>query len=176
MAPASERADPAVRARKVGQWSKRAPYGYVLRKQSLVLGGTEARETVRWLFNEYANTTASVAALARSLNARQVRTVEGGAWHETTVYRILTSPVYCGHMAKRRKLAGVPRGVSPYSARHSFAVQALEAGIGERQIADVLGHTTTKYVFWYSADVRSKPGYLNGIADHVHRRREGEKP
>jgi integrase len=74
------------------------------------------------------------------------------------------------------KACGVPRGVSPYSARHSFAVEALEAGIGERQIADVLGHTTTKYVAWYGADVRAKPGYLNGIADQVLRRREGEKP
>jgi hypothetical protein len=97
----------------------------VLRKQSLVLGGTEARETVRWLFNEYANTTASVAALARSLNARQVRTVEGGAWHETTVYRILTSPVYCGHMAKRRKLAGVPPVIIARDTHDRLIEQAL---------------------------------------------------
>jgi integrase len=53
---------------------------------------------------------------------------------------------------------GVPKRVSPYSARHAFAVEALEAGVGERQIADVLGHTTTKYVAWYGADVRAKPG------------------
>ncbi len=68
------------------------------------------------------------------------------------------------------RAAGVRAGLSPYCMRHAFAVEGLEAGVGERQLADVLGHSTTRHIAWYGADVRAKSGYLHAVADQVRGR------
>jgi integrase/recombinase XerD len=68
------------------------------------------------------------------------------------------------------RAAGITRHISPYSLRHAFTVAGLEAGVGERQLADVLGHSTSKYIAWYGRGVRARSGYLRGIADQVRGR------
>jgi integrase len=75
---------------------------------------------------------------------------------------------------KYAKKAGVA-GVSPYSLRHTFAVTGIQNGIGERQIADQMGHTSTKFVAWYGRQSRQKSAYLCGVAADVLRRSRGEK-
>ncbi len=61
---------------------------------------------------------------------------------------------------RHAKLAGVRAEVSAYSLRHGWCVEALEAGVGERQIADAMGHVSTKFIGWYGRGVRSKIDYL----------------
>ena len=73
--------------------------------------------------------------------------------------------------AEFRKLAGVRAECTPYTLRHGWTVAGLEAGEGERQLADVLGHTSTRYVAWYGKDVKTRAEYLRGIAERV--REEG---
>ena len=60
-------------------------------------------------------------------------------------------------------------GISPYSLRHTFCVNGLEAGIGHRQLADALGHTTTRYVEWYGRDTQGNADYLRGVAEDLRR-------
>ena len=64
--------------------------------------------------------------------------------------------------------AGVRAGVTAYCLRHGFTVEGLRRREGERQLADVLGHTSTKYVSWYGQDVRLEGQYLRDIAGRVH--------
>lgn len=64
-------------------------------------------------------------------------------------------------------MAGIQRRVSPYSARHGFTVRAIELGMGERQIADLLGHASTIYVSYYGKSTRNKLDYLCNLADQL---------
>lgn len=59
--------------------------------------------------------------------------------------------------------AGLPLSVSPYSARHGLTVRLLEAGVGARQIANVLGHTTARYVDLYGQATRTHAAHLNDV-------------
>lgn len=58
------------------------------------------------------------------------------------------------------RLAGLPEDVSAYSLRHGFVVSALEAGCGDRAIADVIGQSSTRYVSWYGSGARHNLDYL----------------
>jgi integrase len=64
-------------------------------------------------------------------------------------------------------LAGCRPHVTAYTLRHGWTVAGLEAGEGERQLADALGHSTTRYVGWYGDDVKVRADYLRGIAERV---------
>lgn len=67
-----------------------------------------------------------------------------------------------------RRLAnacGVKAECSAYSLRHGFTCELLEAGAGERQVADLLGQSSTRYVSWYGRGVKSKVDYLRETAD-----------
>jgi len=66
------------------------------------------------------------------------------------------------------RLAGVRDEVSGYSLRHGFTVKGLEAGVGERQLADALGHTSTKYIAWYGRRTRARARYLRDVLHQVH--------
>jgi integrase len=72
---------------------------------------------------------------------------------------------------KLARQAGVRPGVSPYCLRHGFCVESLEAGVGERQIADAMGHTTTRQVAWYGKDTRGNADYLRGVVENLRRHR-----
>src|SRR6516165_12314270 len=66
--------------------------------------------------------------------------------------------------------AGVARGITPYGLRHLFTVLGIENGVGERQLADQLGHTTTKFVSYYGRTTRFKSAHLCGVVSSVMRR------
>ncbi len=90
-------------------------------------------------------------------------TSRGGAWSQRAFadqFRFFADRV------------GVRPNVSPASVRHGFTVAGLEAGIGERQLADVLGHTTTRYIGWYGRKAKSNAEYLRGIATKVSETRK----
>lgn len=65
--------------------------------------------------------------------------------------------------------AGIRREVTAYSLRHGFCCECLEAGLGERQIADYMGHANTRYIAWYGRGVRSKVEYLRDVAEDRRR-------
>jgi integrase len=73
---------------------------------------------------------------------------------------------------KLAKMAGVRARITAYSLRHGFCVRALEMGIGERQIADLMGHSSTKHIAWYGRSARSKVDYLKATLDAMNRRPE----
>lgn len=76
-------------------------------------------------------------------------------------------PWTCDRFAKEfRKfadLAGVRPEVSAYCLRHGLCVRLIEQGKSDRSIADVLGHTTTRYVSWYGRTTRTKAAHLNAV-------------
>lgn len=70
---------------------------------------------------------------------------------------------------KIARMAGVRVGVTAYSLRHGFCVRALEMNIGDRQIADLMGHASTKYVAWYGRSARTKVSYLKATLEQMNR-------
>lgn len=56
--------------------------------------------------------------------------------------------------------AGVRGEMTAYCLRHGFTCEALEAGVGERQLADYLGHSSTACISWYGRGIRAKVDYL----------------
>jgi integrase len=64
--------------------------------------------------------------------------------------------------------AGLRKGITAYCLRHGFCCRGLEAGVGERQLADLMGHTTTRYVSWYGSGVRKRLNYLHNSLDLVN--------
>ena len=71
---------------------------------------------------------------------------------------------------KYARAAGVARGITPYGLRHLFTVLGIENGVGERQLADQLGHTTTKFVSYYGRTTRFRGAHLRGVVSSVLRR------
>ena len=63
--------------------------------------------------------------------------------------------------------AGVRDIVTPYSLRHGFCIRSLDAGLGERQIADLMGHASTKYVSWYGRTAGRRIEYLADLLDRL---------
>lgn len=69
---------------------------------------------------------------------------------------------------KYAQAAGVPCEITPYSLRHGFCLRCLETTtLSDRQIADLLGHETTRYVSWYGRHSRRRTKYLAELADKV---------
>lgn len=79
------------------------------------------------------------------------------------------SPLQCGSFARYFRTvataAGIRKEVSAYSIRHGFIVQALENGVGVRQIADVVGHMDTRQIDRrYGRGARQRIAYLRATA------------
>jgi len=55
-------------------------------------------DTLRWMFDQYANTDANCQSIARELNQRDIRTGFGNRWKREAVKAILKNPVYIGRM------------------------------------------------------------------------------
>lgn len=60
--------------------------------------------------------------------------------------RQLTYPTIWGRLTRIKKRLGLRREVCLYSFRHSFATHLLEGGASSREVAKLLGHTTTAMV------------------------------
>jgi len=76
-----------------------------------------------------------------------------------------TRGVFAKEFRRYADLAGVRKKVSAYCLRHGLTVRLIEAGRSDRQIADVLGQKTTRYIEWYGRTSKSKTAYLNDILD-----------
>lgn len=61
--------------------------------------------------------------------------------------------------------------ITPYQFRHSWATNAIEAGIGERQVADQMGHSSTSLIGWYSK-AGAKYQHLRGVAEAAAKRKK----
>lgn len=76
------------------------------------------------------------------------------------------------HFRRWADRAGLPKGRVSYAARHGFCTQAIELGLGIKQVADVVGHTTTRTVERvYAAHTRQRTSYLRGVTEQLARRR-----
>jgi integrase len=83
-----------------------------------------------------------------------------------------TAGTFAKQFGKYRKLAQVRDGVSPYSTRHGFTVEALENGVGEQQLAGILGQATTRLISWYGRGARTKTDYLRANAEQAKGRKK----
>ena len=87
-------------------------------------------------------------------------------------------PWTCDRFAKEFRrfasIAGVREEVSAYCLRHSLCVRLLEKGASDRATADVLGHSSTKFISWYGRTTRTMADHLNNVLgkDKHH----GKKP
>lgn len=68
------------------------------------------------------------------------------------------------------RMSGVREEVTSYSCRHGFVCRALEAGVGERQIADAVGHVNTNLISWYGRTLRKKVSYLRASVERIDRK------
>jgi integrase len=72
---------------------------------------------------------------------------------------------------KYRTLAGLRDGVTAYTLRHGFCVQALGCGLlSETEIAMIMGHANTSLIQWYGRDLEKKTDHLRAKAGLVHAR------
>lgn len=131
------------------------------RKRLLVLS-RRAWRLVRWLRRAAvaaAQTPGMMAAEVPAAPALRGYVFVNGQGRQWTRYRLSEA------FRANADAAGVRAEVSAYCSRHGFTCARLEAGVGERQLADVLGHSSTRYVAWYGRGVKSRVDYLRDAAD-----------
>ena len=58
----------------------------------------QERETVQWIFDQFANTDANCHSIACELNQRKILTRNGCQWHGQTIGQLLRNPVYVGRL------------------------------------------------------------------------------
>jgi DNA invertase Pin-like site-specific DNA recombinase len=122
-------------AAKLGQWNGGPPpYAYKVENKRLVPGDPGEIAVVRWIFETYANTGASLGELAARLNERGVPSPGGTMWHKTTVQKILDGRVYLGDIVWNR--------------RHEGKYHAVRGGeiAAERKRGGVVYHTREDWV------------------------------
>lgn len=78
---------------------------------------------------------------------------------------------FARHFRRTADRLGLACDLSAYCLRHSYGTAAIEAGIGERQVADVMGHTTTRMTSYY-AKTAGKIDHLRRVAETVVRQRQ----
>jgi integrase len=85
--------------------------------------------------------------------------------------------VFARHLRRWAKRIGLDEGVvdrvSGYCVRHSFCTWAIEAGVGDRQIADQMGHADTRMIAWYSKAAQ-KRAHLRDVATSAIKRKKRE--
>lgn len=80
----------------------------------------------------------------------------------------LDKATFARYFRKVADFAGVRSDVSAYTLRHGFTVCGLENGAHDRQLADLLGQASTRYIAWYGKQAKSKLDYLRKTLDQVH--------
>lgn len=83
-------------------------------------------------------------------------------WNKNTFGKLFRANANC---------AGVRKAATAYCLRHGFCVEALEAGAGERQLADYMGHASTDMIAWYGRGIRTRVDYLRAT---VEKRRKAD--
>jgi DNA invertase Pin-like site-specific DNA recombinase len=94
------------RAREGKRNGAKAPYGYKLLNQELVIADDETPETVRYIFKRYVEDAATLQGITRELNAKGIPSSRGRAWAVCSIKMIVTNPCYCGRMVWNRMSAG----------------------------------------------------------------------
>jgi integrase len=82
---------------------------------------------------------------------------------------------FARHFARWRDRAGLPSDLSAYCFRHLYVTRATKNGVGERQIADQVGHRSTRMVSHYS-HAAGDAGHLCRVAEQVSRRQRKPPP
>lgn len=114
------------------------------------------RPTLRFLRN--------LQRQAKDKNGPIFLNCKGRRWNANTLAKNLRLTL------KRLGLdSGNGQRVTAYCFRHSWTSQAIELGIGERQVADQLGHASTALIGWYSK-AKTKAPYLRAVAEQATRR------
>jgi integrase len=91
---------------------------------------------------------------------------EGTPWDRHTFARHLR------RWAKRIGLdVGAAKRVSAYCIRHSYCTWAIEAGVGERQVAAQMGHADTRMIGIYSK-AAAKKRHVRDVAGQAVKRRK----
>jgi site-specific DNA recombinase len=120
-----------------------------LRPKRLVLGPEHEVETVRLIFDLYANTPMGLVAVAQELTRRKIPSPRGHAvWINESVKHILTNPVYLGRIAWNRRSVGkfvgvidcraVDRPADRGKARNNPPEQWIERDADHDKIIDLL--------------------------------------
>ena len=65
--------------------------------------------------------------------------------------------------------AGVDRRKSAYSLRHGFCVKSIHHGCSDREIADQMGHSTTRLISWYGRTSRQRAEHLRGVVARANK-------
>jgi integrase len=73
--------------------------------------------------------------------------------------------------AKVRRAAAVREEVTLYGLRHGYCVRSLQAGIGETELATLMGHASTRMIFWYARDLAKRTEHMREAAAKIHRRK-----
>lgn len=81
-----------------------------------------------------------------------------------------TFPRHVNRWGQRLGLEPTKNGLSPYCWRHSFGTRAIENGVGEKQLADLMGHADTRMVSYY-AQTAGKVPYMRENLDKVNGKR-----
>lgn len=70
-------------------------------------------------------------------------------------------------ITKLRKVTGLPADAKLYGLRHSFATGALERGVEIKNVAELMGHTTTRMTEYYAHLTGKRRDRLSGLADRA---------
>ena len=93
---------------RAGRWTgNRAPYGYNLDDGKLLLGDDEKIETVRWIFQQYTETSISLHDIAGDLTKRGIASPSGkDRWQMSTIQLILRREAYIGRASQLKESKG----------------------------------------------------------------------
>jgi hypothetical protein len=84
--------------------------------------------TLKWLFDQYANTDIGLRSLAESLNQRGIPSPGGGAWWIGTIREILKNEVYTGDFIWAKRQMGKYRRVSGLNVKKRESVELTAMG------------------------------------------------
>lgn len=95
------------KARQGGWNGGFAPYGYYLKEKNLFIQEEEA-ETIRIIYDKFANTEMGYGGVAQYLNLQGIKKIQRqngklNEWSGSLVRQILDNPVYCGKIAFGRR-------------------------------------------------------------------------
>lgn len=81
-----------------------------------------------------------------------------------------TRGTWCHHFRRHADRAGLPKKLVSYCLRHGVATEAAERGHSDREIADLLGHTSTKLVSHYAGGSGRNRERLAKLAEEATKR------
>ena len=89
--------------------------------------------------------------------------------------------IFARHLRKTAERIGLDEGVavrvSGYCLRHLYCVDAIEAGLSTRKIADQLGHQSTEMIDRiYGSETRQRVEHLTNVATEISHGRKKMKP